>query len=79
MNNRFKKLEQKLKDYQRFIVTLLIMCTYVYLGALNDLYVYPSEDGTKLLLISFGMSIAGLVFMFRFQQLKKRLDGNERF
>jgi len=69
-----KYIKSKIRDYERFIVTLLIISIYLYLGAINDIYVHPSSDGEFLLILSFSSVVLSLIFAKCNYKLKKRLE-----
>ena len=69
-----KYIKAKIKDYERFIITLLIGSIYLYLGAINDIYVHPSSGGELLLILSFGSFFLSLIFAKCNYKLKRRLE-----
>ncbi|MFD2046148.1 YrhC family protein [Ornithinibacillus salinisoli] len=77
MNSK-TKLQSKLKDYQRFIITLILLSTYLFLGGVNNVFVYPSENGEKLLYLSGTLLIVGLVFSIQYVKIKRIITENER-
>lgn len=69
-----KQLKEKITDYQRFIMVLVICSIYLYLGALDHLYIHPSNDGKLLLLLSFGLIIGSMALLKRYNQMKNELE-----
>ncbi|MEW9675843.1 YrhC family protein [Lentibacillus sp. L22] len=69
-----QKLKEKLKDYRRFSVTLLIIGIYFYLGGIMDTYMEPTADGGILTLLSLIMVICSGWFMFRSRKIKMMLE-----
>ncbi|WP_176555820.1 YrhC family protein [Virgibacillus ndiopensis] len=74
MMNKRKELELKLKDYKRFMITLLLLSIYLYLGAVIDTYIQPTNDGDFLFNLSFGMTVIVSLFGLRFRRLKAKLE-----
>ncbi|MDY0408515.1 YrhC family protein [Virgibacillus soli] len=77
MHDRRKQLVQKISDYKHFIVVLLIVSSYLYVGAYHDLYMDPREDGETLILLSLLLVITSGLFFIRMLRLKKRIKKNE--
>ncbi|WP_188453584.1 YrhC family protein [Virgibacillus oceani] len=69
-----KELELKLKDYKHFIITLLLLSIYLYLGAVINTYVQPANDGEFLFNLSFGITLVIILFGLRFRRLKAKLE-----
>ncbi|MFD1038563.1 YrhC family protein [Virgibacillus byunsanensis] len=78
MNENIEFLQLKLKDYQRFIVTLLILSSYLYMGAIINTYIQPSSDGNALFNLSFTITIVAMFFFYKKHRIKKKLEDNER-
>ncbi|SFA69646.1 YrhC-like protein [Lentibacillus halodurans] len=70
MKAQEKKLESKLKDYHRFAVTLLILGTYLYMGAIINTYFHYSPDGKGLSVLSFAAIIMAGWFHIRTHHIK---------
>ncbi|AUJ26185.1 MULTISPECIES: YrhC family protein [Virgibacillus] len=73
MDNK-QRLKYKYIDYQRFIGVLLILSMYLFLGAIINTYLRPSEDGIVLIgltLVSLG---AGFWLAYQQRQIKRKLD-----
>ncbi|MFC4558896.1 YrhC family protein [Virgibacillus kekensis] len=78
MNLKEQHLELKLKDYRRFVGTLLILASYLYLGSIIYLYVRQSSDGNFLVLMSLGAVLSAGWFLYRSHRLKAKINENER-
>ncbi|MGY0694304.1 YrhC family protein [Virgibacillus sp. FSP13] len=74
MEPKTKELELKLKDYHRFIITLLIISIYLYMGAVMDTYINPKADGGLLTGFSFGMVVVAAGFIMKFRKIKAMLE-----
>lgn len=68
-----KQLKAKIEDYQRFIATLLIFGSYLYIGAINNIYIHPASDGKVLLALSFFSILASCILFERQYKLQKML------
>ena len=75
--DRQRALRLKLKDYQFFIAVLLIISSYLYMGAIFNMFSDSSKNGIDLLLLSFIMTVTGLGLQFHRNRLKKKLEQNE--
>ncbi|WP_196493687.1 YrhC family protein [Ornithinibacillus caprae] len=74
-----KQLELKLKDYRRFIATLILVSTYMYLGGLMNVFIQPKTDhGVELFVLSVILLAVGIAISFEYVKLKKKLEKNER-
>ncbi|HEX6595107.1 MAG TPA: YrhC family protein [Bacillota bacterium] len=73
MNPQEKEIIVQLRDYRRFIAVLLIVGTYLFLGAVNNIFIQPADDGPKLLGLSFICLTAGIWFVYKYVQLNKTL------
>lgn len=68
-----KQVKAKIEDYQRFIATLLIFGSYLYIGAINNIYIHPTSDGKLLLILSFSSIIVSIIFFDRQYKLQKTI------
>lgn len=76
MNDK-ERLELKLKDYQLFIATLLIVGSYLYMGAIINTYIRPSGDGEALFTLSLILVVSGIGLFDHRQRLKAKHEQNE--
>ncbi|WP_042223383.1 YrhC family protein [Oceanobacillus manasiensis] len=72
-----KKLELKSKDYHRFIAVLLILSSYLYMGAIINTYMKPSGNGDLLFVLSLGGIATGIILAIKQLNIKKEIE-NER-
>lgn len=68
-----KQVKAKIEDYQHFIATLLIFGSYLYIGAINNIYIHPTSDGKLLLILSFSSIIVSIIFFDRQYKLQKTI------
>ena len=68
-----KQVKAKIEDYQRFIATLLIFGSYLYIGAINEIYIHPSHDGKIYLILSFTSILVSIILFERQYKLQKKL------
>ncbi|GGB28768.1 hypothetical protein GCM10011409_02550 [Lentibacillus populi] len=78
MDPKMIELEIKLKDYRRFIMTLLIVSIYLYMGSVMDTYIQSKGDGAILTGLSFAMTAAATLFVLKYRKLKLQLEDNKR-
>lgn len=71
-------LLKQLKDYHRFIGTLIVISSYLYIGAVINIYVRPQENGGSFLFLSLAMIAAGIVLLARVKRIRMNLDEEER-
>ncbi|WP_171038038.1 YrhC family protein [Aquibacillus sediminis] len=73
MEEQSTKMKQKIKDYSRFLITLLILSVYFYLGMIINTFLVPSEQsGLLIILMLSSLSFAGL-FAFLISKWNKQL------
>lgn len=71
--NKIEKLKIKAKDNKRFCIIMLILSTYVYMGAVNNTYIEPASDGTFLFYLSLALVGSGLLFLYRHNKIKSKI------
>lgn len=60
MDIELTKLKQKIEDYSRFLITLLILSVYFYLGMIINIFIEPTDKSTILIvLLISSISLAG--------------------
>ncbi|SDK52495.1 YrhC family protein [Sediminibacillus albus] len=60
MNQEVKQIEQKIEDYTRFLKTLLMLSTFLYLGLIISYYLEPNGKGAIVCgLLIATVSLAG--------------------
>lgn len=74
MNKEKKQLIEKQKDCRRFMVVLLIIGSYLYLGAVTTTYIQPANGGTLLFILSLLTILSGLGYGYTSLKIKKQLD-----
>ncbi|HLR80585.1 MAG TPA: YrhC family protein [Bacillota bacterium] len=70
---KYQRSRVRLQDYRRFVAVLLIVGTYLYLGAVHNIFIQPADDGTKLLGVSSLCLLTGVWFVYKYVQLNKSL------
>ncbi|HLS07606.1 YrhC family protein [Lentibacillus sp.] len=73
MQRQRQHLDLKLKDYRRFTVTLMILASYLYMGAIINTYIDYSPDGKGLTILSFLAAFTAGWLSFRAHRLKLKL------
>lgn len=72
-----KQLKEQIRDYHRFIATLVIVSSYLYIGGIHDIYIQPSSEGRVLLILSLITASLSFIFMVRCRQLKRYLNSKK--
>ncbi|MFD1018844.1 YrhC family protein [Thalassobacillus hwangdonensis] len=77
MMNPVKELKGKIDDFKRFIMTLLILSSYLFIGTLISMYEY--KNGLEGLMMALTVTGLGVAFYFtlkvsRFQKQLYELD-----
>ncbi|MFB4166554.1 YrhC family protein [Virgibacillus sp. JSM 102003] len=78
MKLNIEQLELKLKDYRRFTATLLILASYLYMGAIINTYIRQSPDGSSLTLLSFATTVVAGWLIYQSHRMKIKIQENER-
>ncbi|WP_164668533.1 YrhC family protein [Virgibacillus doumboii] len=78
MKDNKDQLNIKLKDNQRFIATLLILASYLYIGAFINTYIKLSPDGSGLTILAFAITILAGILTFQSHRMKIKIEKNER-
>jgi len=78
MDNATKQLQAKVDDYRRFVITLLIVSFYFYMGSLITVYLEPFQEGFIILMILTSLSIlSSFYFLLKWKKCKQTLAENE--
>ncbi|MFC0522522.1 YrhC family protein [Pontibacillus salicampi] len=77
MEQLTKQLQGKVEDYKRFILTLIILSVYFYMGTIITTFIHPSGYNLLLLGITIASIVAAGVFVQRWQKLNKQLHEME--
>lgn len=72
-----KQLKEQIRDYRRFVATLVIVSSYLYIGGIHDIYIQPSSEGHVLLVLSLITTSLSFTFMVRCCQLKRYLNNKK--
>jgi len=79
MDNVSKQLQAKVEDYSRFVITLLIVSFYFFMGSLITVYLKPSSEGSITLMILTSVSIVtSFYFVLKWKKCKQTLAENEQ-
>ncbi|WP_027955318.1 MULTISPECIES: YrhC family protein [Halobacillus] len=62
----------KLKDYRRFVLTLIILNAYLYAGALISLYVYESRAHLYMYPVISASSAAAFFMILKMKKWKQQ-------
>ncbi|MBU5265825.1 YrhC family protein [Virgibacillus proomii] len=74
IDEKQKQLEEKYIDYQRFVGALLILASYLFLGAMIYTYIRPSDDGKWLLGLTLLALAVGFWFTYKQRRIKKTIN-----
>lgn len=78
MNKSKKKLMLKQKDCRRFMTVLLVIGSYLYLGAVTTTYIQPTSGGNVLFLLSLLAILSGIGYGYASLKIKMQLE-NEHY
>ncbi|GAB3795168.1 YrhC family protein [Virgibacillus kimchii] len=74
MGSKRKQLILKQQDFRRFMAVLLIIGTYLYLGAITVTYIQPENGGTPLFVLSLLIILSGLGYGCASLKIKIQLE-----
>lgn len=77
MDNKLTDLQLKLKDYQRFISTLIILSSYLYMGAVINIYLQPTNNGITFIYLTIIAILSTTVLLYKYNQIKTDVEENE--
>lgn len=69
-----RQLMLKQKDFTRFMAVLLIMGSYLYLGAVTVTYIQPANGGSLLFILSLLTVLSGLGYGYAAIKIKIQLE-----
>lgn len=67
-------LMAKLRDYHRFLGTLIVVGVYFYIGSLIQIYIRHEAGGGKYALLSVGCAVVGFLFTLKINQIKQKIE-----
>ncbi|TGB04225.1 YrhC family protein [Halobacillus salinus] len=70
-------MEKKISDYKRFIVTLLILSSYLYIGTLISIYEYQTNFHYYLYAILSLTLPSAIVMIAKTKRWQRKLMGNK--
>ncbi|SEA95671.1 YrhC-like protein [Thalassobacillus cyri] len=75
--NSMKQLENKIEDYKRFIITLIIVSSYFFIGTIISMYVYHNQlEGLMVTLTLMGLATA-FYFILKLTEFQQKLTEEE--
>ncbi|WP_028783295.1 YrhC family protein [Thalassobacillus devorans] len=75
--NSMKQLENKIEDYKRFIITLIIVSSYFFVGTLISMYVYHNRlEDLMVTLTLIGLATA-FYFTLKLTDFQRKLSEEE--
>lgn len=78
MDKKQTELEMKLKDFKRFVSTLIILSCYLYMGAVINLYFRPSDHGMVFVYLTIVTVLATMGFLYKYNKIKMTIEKNEQ-
>ncbi|MDL4841464.1 YrhC family protein [Aquibacillus rhizosphaerae] len=74
MELQSEKIQQRIEDYSRFLITLLILSIYFYLGMVINIFIEPTDKSTLLIGLMLGsLAVAGF-FTYLLSKWRKQLN-----
>ncbi|MGM8213796.1 YrhC family protein [Virgibacillus sp. W0430] len=77
MNESRKEMEWKRMDYERFSLTLIMLSSYFYIGAIIKTYIEPARNGELLFILACTSLALVVVLFYKRHQIMKKLDQDE--
>ena len=74
MNKNKRQLILKQKDCRRFMTVLLVIGSYLYLGAVITTYIQPANGGNLLFFLSLLVILSGLGYGYTSLKIKIQLE-----
>ncbi|WLV23639.1 YrhC family protein [Aciduricibacillus chroicocephali] len=74
MKETGEQLMAKLRDYNRFAGTLIVMGVYFYIGTLIQIYIRHAAGGTKYALLSIGFAVSAMVFLLKAYKIRRKIQ-----
>ncbi|MFA1820493.1 YrhC family protein [Virgibacillus oceani] len=74
MDKSSKQLKLKQKDFRRFMGVLLVIGSYLYLGAVITTYIQPANGGNLLFIFSLLTVLSGIGYGLTSLKIKKQLE-----
>ncbi|AIF66875.1 hypothetical protein GZ22_09640 [Terribacillus saccharophilus] len=74
MNKRQQQLIDKIADYRRFALALLILGSYLYIGSIINVYLTPSDKADILFAMTGGCVFTSVLIWFAIERWKKQLE-----
>ncbi|MFG6114246.1 YrhC family protein [Halobacillus sp. MO56] len=75
--NSMKQLENKIEDYKRFVITLIIVSSYFFIGTIISMYVYHNQlEGLMVTLTLTGLATA-FYFILKLSEFQQKLMEEE--
>lgn len=73
-----RKLKLKLIDYERFIIVLITLSCYLYMGAIITTYFQPSDQSTTLFYLTCALIIVTSIFLYRYKKIKDIVENEQQ-
>ena len=72
-----KQLESKIEDYKRFVITLIILSSYFFVGTIISMHVYQNQlEEMMMTLTLIGLTVA-FYFTLKLSDFQKRISEEE--
>ncbi len=72
------KLKMKMLDYERFIMTLIVLNCYLYMGAIITTYLQPSSNNQILFYLTVALIGVTALLIYKYKKIKDILEENEQ-
>ena len=73
-----KELKAKIEDYKRFILTLIILSFYFYIGTLITTYIHPNKFNSVLLMLTGASIVASMMFVVKWKKFNKQYQEQQQ-
>ncbi len=72
-----KQLESKIEDYKRFVITLIILSSYFFVGTIISMHVYQNQLEEMMMTLTLIGLTAAFYFTLKLSDFQKRISEEE--
>ncbi|MFG6121287.1 YrhC family protein [Thalassobacillus sp. B23F22_16] len=72
-----KQLETKIEDYKRFVITLIILSSYFFVGTIISMHVYQNHLEEMMITLTLIGLTAAFYFTLKLSDFQKRISEEE--
>ncbi|WP_229717892.1 YrhC family protein [Thalassobacillus devorans] len=72
-----KQLETKIEDYKRFVITLIILSSYFFVGTIISMHVYQNQLEELMMTLTLIGLTAAFYFTLKLSDFQQRISEGE--